>query len=71
MIDLTKMVTKAMKEENAANAAREAKNAEARLYLAATDWLLLRQIETGKAIPSTVATARQAARLAITGIPPI
>jgi hypothetical protein len=35
---------------------------EAQAYLASTDWMVLRSIETGKAVPSDVAKARAAAR---------
>lgn len=36
--------------------------AEALAYLAATDWYVLRQMETGEAVPSDVAQRRAAAR---------
>lgn len=38
------------------------KNAEARAYLASTDWYVVRLQETGTPIPSDISAARQAAR---------
>lgn len=35
---------------------------EARLCLKATDWYVIRQVETGATIPEDIATARQDAR---------
>ena len=44
-------------------AAQQAKtNAEARAYLASTDWYVIRFQETGTAIPTDILAARQAAR---------
>lgn len=40
-------------------------NTEARTYLAATDWYVIRMLEGGPAIPDDVADARAAARLAV------
>lgn len=40
-------------------------NAEARQYLASTDWYVIRQQETGKPIPVDILAARQAARNSI------
>lgn len=37
-------------------------NAEARAYLANTDWYVTRMHETGQPVPDDIATARQAAR---------
>lgn len=37
-------------------------NAEARAYLAETDWYVIRQQETGEAVPGNVLTERAAAR---------
>ena len=37
-------------------------NAEARAYLASTDWLVTRQTETGVVVPADILTKRQAAR---------
>lgn len=37
-------------------------NAEARAYLASTDWYVVRKTETGTEIPADVIAARQAAR---------
>ena len=39
-----------------------AKNAEARAYLASTDWYVIRKTETGVEIPADILAARQAAR---------
>lgn len=41
------------------------KNAEARAYLASTDWYVVRQTETGAAIPDDVTAKRAEARMAI------
>lgn len=38
------------------------KNNESRKYLRETDWYVVRQLETGKAIPSDISTKRQEAR---------
>jgi len=48
----------------AARAAQEraAAQAEARAYLARTDWLVVRQAETGTAIPESVTRTRAEAR---------
>jgi hypothetical protein len=44
-------------------AAQQAKtNAEARDYLASTDWYIIRFQETAVAVPADITTARQAAR---------
>ena len=61
-IDRTKLVTADMKVANAAAAAQQAGNAVQQAYLASTDWLVLRQLETGKAVPLELAALRQAAR---------
>jgi len=45
--------------------AQEILNNESLAYLASTDWLIVRQAETGVAIPADITTARAAARLAI------
>lgn len=37
-------------------------NAEARVYLASTDWYVIRMIETGEDIPAEILTERAAAR---------
>lgn len=41
---------------------QEKTNAEARTYLASTDWYVVRFAETGVAIPDDIMTARKAAR---------
>ena len=43
------------------------KNAEARAYLASTDWYVVRKAETGTEIPADVIAARQAARDSVVG----
>jgi hypothetical protein len=40
-------------------------NAEARAYLASTDWYVVRQAETGVAVPQSILDARAAARASI------
>jgi hypothetical protein len=44
---------------------QEAINAEARAYLASTDWMIVRFAETGVAVPQSVLDARAAARVSI------
>lgn len=55
MMDLSRLVT----HEGKLAAARAA---EARAYLAATDWMVIRAAEGGPAVPPDIARARQAAR---------
>jgi hypothetical protein len=43
----------------------EITNAEARAYLASTDWLIIRLQETGEAVPSEILTLRAEARLKV------
>jgi len=51
-----------------ADAAERARiSAEARRYLAETDWMVIRATETGKPVPEDVIAARAAARKIITG----
>jgi len=40
-------------------------NAEARAYLASTDWYIVRKQETGKDVPAEVLTKREEARLSV------
>ena len=40
-------------------------NAEAQAYLASTDWMVLRQADSGEAMPNNIKDARAAARLEI------
>lgn len=42
-----------------------AKNAEARAYLASTDWYVVRFAETGEAIPDDILAERQSARASV------
>jgi len=51
----------------AATAERARAIAEARRYLAETDWMVIRASETGKPVPEDVIAARAAARKIITG----
>lgn len=44
-------------------------NAEARAYLASTDWYVIRLQETGEAIPPDVLEARAEARASVVDIP--
>jgi hypothetical protein len=48
-----------------AEAAQQQLNQESRAYLSSTDWYVIRQQETGVAIPQDILNARQAAREAI------
>jgi 2,4-dienoyl-CoA reductase-like NADH-dependent reductase (Old Yellow Enzyme family) len=41
--------------------------AEARAYLADTDWMVIRAAESGKPVPDDVIAARVAARVVISG----
>jgi len=40
-------------------------NAEAQAYLASTDWMVLRQADSGEVMPNNIKDARAAARLEI------
>lgn len=62
MIDLTKLCTASMKAADAVAAEAAQNNTAQKAYLAATDWMMLRQLETGKPMPPEVAIARQVAR---------
>lgn len=48
-----------------AEAVQQQLNQESRDYLSSTDWYVIRQQETGVAIPQDILDARQAAREAI------
>jgi hypothetical protein len=54
-------------EAERAAAARAQVEAEARAYLAETDWMVIRAAETGKPVPEDVAEARAAARKTLNG----
>lgn len=43
-------------------------NAEARAYLAKTDWYITRKIETGVEVPEDILTKRAEARAAVKGV---
>ena len=62
MIDYTKLITADMKSAKAVQDAIDVVNATAQAYLASTDWMVIRQQETGAAVPQEVADARAAAR---------
>ncbi len=59
-IDFTRIVT-------AEDRARTADEAEARQTLAATDWMIIRQAETGDPVPEAVRQARSRARRILGG----
>lgn len=65
MIDLTQLVTAAQKTAAATGEKTKADNESHKSYLESTDWMVMRFLETGKAIPTGVATLRQAARTQI------
>lgn len=44
-------------------------NQEARVYLAETDWYVVRQQETGETIPAKVSKARAEARAKVVEVP--
>lgn len=62
MIDFSKMKTAEMKAAEAAQAEIDRVNAEARKYLADTDWYVIRMQETGVPIPAEILAGREAAR---------
>lgn len=62
MIDFSKLKTAEQKAAEAAQAELDRVNAEARKYLADTDWYLVRALETGKPVPADVVAQRDAAR---------
>lgn len=47
--------------------ARDARRAEAQAYLSETDWLVVRQAETGIAVPEDIRKSRVAARNVLSG----
>lgn len=54
-----------LNKERIAQIDAERKNAEARKFLAETDWYVTRFAETGVAIPTEVIEARQQARASV------
>lgn len=62
MIDWSKLKSAEARQAEAGQAVREAGNAEARKYLAETDWYVTRHLETGAPIPQEVTQARAEAR---------
>ena len=65
MIDLTKLVTAKQKTDAAVLLRRQIDNAVNQAYLDDTDWMILRQTETGKVVPQDIAAKRQLARSSI------
>lgn len=51
--------------------AEEVAQARARAYLASTDWMITRQMETGKPVPEAVLEKRAAARTRLSASPGI
>ena len=62
MIDFSKMKTAEQKRAEAEQAEIDRVNAEARKYLADTDWYLVRALEAGEPVPAEVLEQRAAAR---------
>jgi len=65
MIDYTKLITADMKSAKAVQDAIDVVNTTAQAYLASTDWMVLRQADSGEAMPNSIKDARAAARLEI------
>ncbi len=65
MIDWSQMRTPEDKAAEAAACALEVAQAEARAFLASTDWYVARKVETDKPIPADVLEAREAARVTL------
>jgi len=65
MIDLTKLVTAKQKADVYNLTKQHTDNIVDQSYLQSTDWMVLRQMETGKAMPQDVAAKRQLARSSI------
>ncbi|MEQ4617651.1 MAG: hypothetical protein ABN482_06345 [Corticimicrobacter sp.] len=61
-IDLSGLRTAEQKAAESARIEQQRINAEARAYLASTDWYVTRWRETGQEVPPDIATERQAAR---------
>lgn len=57
-----RIVTAEQKQAEAEAAALELRKAEARTYLAATDWYITRRAETQKSVPREILDKRAAAR---------
>lgn len=62
MIDWSQLETREGRAVLEAERAAEDARQEARAYLAETDWMVVRQAETKKAIPADVKKRRAAAR---------
>ena len=56
--------------EQAARAAQAAQRPDAMAYLASTDWLVVRQAETGKPVPQDARDRRAEARAILDGSAP-
>lgn len=61
MIDLSQLE----KTKTETDIAKESETANAIAYLKETDWYVIRNLETGKIVPSDIAEARKKARLII------
>ena len=68
-IDLSQLVTRADKEAAAEAAGRASARSAAAAELAATDWMVVREAETGAVIPDQVRAARAAARALLSDTP--
>ena len=62
MIDFSKMKTAEQKKAEAEQAEIDRVNAEARKYLADTDWYLARAMGSGQPVPAEILEQRAAAR---------
>jgi hypothetical protein len=60
-------LTREQVDERDAKLKQEEANREARAYLAETDWYIMRNVETGAAIPEEILKNRAAARAAVKG----
>lgn len=61
-VDWAQRETATDREARANEEAREAERAAARQYLADTDWMVTRAMETGRPMPEDIRIAREAAR---------
>lgn len=61
-IDFSRIVTAAERSAQAEAEDLKRRTAEAVAFLASSDWLVVRQAETGEPIPEDISAARAAAR---------
>lgn len=66
-IDFSAVVTRDKKGAQARAEARQLARAEAAAFLAQTDWMVVRQVETGQAVPEDIRTRRAQARGLLSG----